>query len=222
MFKPTIKLQKKSNFVPTYHHCSVVGQIRPNCSLLRQEPKHVTISHFRNTDILKYVLVCHFCGISDSIRNNSHKLKFKYSVFLSTIYDHIPPATSSKKFFGMLMKNLRLLACERKFQDFCLSQKNFVSLQRHLVFHAFSSTNPKTCCVGEKRFSEVSVVYFVLDSILTIICGYVYFLFLVCFILVCSIISTKKKLKRQKYFILCLVFFFFEVYYMNSSLSPFT
>lgn len=92
--------------MPTYHHCSVVGQIRPNSSLLGQEAKHVTRSHFRNTYIPKYILVCYFCNISDNIHHNSHKLKFKYFVFLSTIYDHIPPATSSEKFFGMLMKNI--------------------------------------------------------------------------------------------------------------------
>ena len=34
--KPTDKLLKKSVFVPTCHLCGVVGHIRPNCSLLRQ------------------------------------------------------------------------------------------------------------------------------------------------------------------------------------------
>ena len=40
--KSTIKLQKKSIFVPTCHLCGVIGYIRPNCSLLRQKPKYVT------------------------------------------------------------------------------------------------------------------------------------------------------------------------------------
>lgn len=200
-------MQKKSNFALTYYHCSVVGQIRPNCSLLGQEPKHVTRSHFRNIDIPQYVLVCHCCGISNNICHNSHKLKFKYSCFCLQ-YMIIYPLPSLEKKFGMLMKNLRLLACERKFQDFCLSQKNFVSLQIHLVFHAFSSTNPKTCSVGEKRFSKVSVVNFVLDSIITIICGYVYFLFLVCFILVCSIIWKFQKIQKGKNILFYNLFYF--------------
>ena len=34
--KPTIREQKKSVFVPTCHLCGVVGHIRQNCSLLRQ------------------------------------------------------------------------------------------------------------------------------------------------------------------------------------------
>ena len=42
-------LQYRINvFVPTYHVCGVVGHIRPNCSLLRQKPKHVTRSVSRN------------------------------------------------------------------------------------------------------------------------------------------------------------------------------
>ena len=34
--KPTIREHNKSVFVPTCHLCGVVGHIRPNCSLLRQ------------------------------------------------------------------------------------------------------------------------------------------------------------------------------------------
>ena len=36
MSKPSIRVHKKSVFVPTCHFCGVVGHIRPNCSLLRQ------------------------------------------------------------------------------------------------------------------------------------------------------------------------------------------
>ena len=36
---PTVRVHKKFAFVPTCHLCGVVGHIRPNCSLLRQEPK---------------------------------------------------------------------------------------------------------------------------------------------------------------------------------------
>ena len=32
MFKPTIRLQKKSVFMPTRHLCGVAGHIRVNCS----------------------------------------------------------------------------------------------------------------------------------------------------------------------------------------------
>ena len=58
--KPTTKLQKKYVFVPTCHICGVVGHTRPNFCLLRQEPKPMTRNLFRNTDVPKFVPVCHF------------------------------------------------------------------------------------------------------------------------------------------------------------------
>ena len=76
MSKPTVREHNKYVFVPTCHLCSVVGHIRPNCSLLRQKPKSETRFVVKNTDIPKFVLVCHFCGVSGHIRFNCHKLKF--------------------------------------------------------------------------------------------------------------------------------------------------
>ena len=81
MSKSTVREHNKSVFVPTCHLCSVVGHIRPNCSLLRQEPKHVTGNPTRNTDVPKFVLICYFRGVRGHIRPNCHKLKFKHSVF---------------------------------------------------------------------------------------------------------------------------------------------
>ena len=100
--------------MPTCHLYGVVGHIRPNCSLLRQKPKSETRFAIRNTDVLKFVLVCHFCGVSGHIRPNCHKLKFKHSVFQSRICDDISPTISPNKLFHILLKNLSLLACERK------------------------------------------------------------------------------------------------------------
>ena len=111
--KPTIREHDKFVFVPVCHLCSVVGHIRPNCSLLRQKPKSETSFVVRNTDIPKFVHVCHFCGVSSHIRPNCYKLKFKHSVFQSRICDDISPAISPNKLFHMLLKNLSLLACER-------------------------------------------------------------------------------------------------------------
>ena len=79
--KPTASVQNKSVFVPTCHLCGVVGHIRPNCSLLRKNPKPETIFAIRNTDVPKFVPVCHFCGVFGHICPNCHKLKFKHSVF---------------------------------------------------------------------------------------------------------------------------------------------
>ena len=119
--KPAVREHKKFVFVPTCHLCGVVGHIRPNCSLLRQKPKSETRFAIRNTDVLKFVPVCHFCGVSGHIRPNCYKLKIKHFVFQSSICDDISPAISADKLFHMLLKNLSLLACEKKLQDFSLS-----------------------------------------------------------------------------------------------------
>ena len=124
--KPTVREYNKSVFVPTCYLCGVVGHIRPNCSLLRQEPKPVTENPTRNADVPKFVPVCHYCGVHGHIRPNCHKLKFKHSVFQSRICDDISPAISPNKLFHIILKNLSLLACERKLQDFGLSQKNCI------------------------------------------------------------------------------------------------
>ena len=111
MFKPSIRVYKKYVLVPTCHLCGVVGHIRPNCSLLRQKPKSETRFAVSNTDVPKFVHVCHFCGVSGHIRSNCH------FAFQSRICDDISRALSPNKLFHMLLKNLNLLACERKLQD---------------------------------------------------------------------------------------------------------
>ena len=63
MSKSTVREHNKFVFVPTYYLCGVIGHIRPNCSLLRQEPKLVTGNLTRNTNVPKFVHVCHFCGV---------------------------------------------------------------------------------------------------------------------------------------------------------------
>ena len=95
-----LECKKKSIFMPTCHLCGVVGHIRPNCSLLRQKPKHVTRSVSRNTN----VPVCHFCGVIGHICPNCHQLKFKNSVFQSRICDDISLAISPYKLFHILSK----------------------------------------------------------------------------------------------------------------------
>ena len=116
-------MHKKSVFVPTCHLYGVVGYIRPNCSLLGQKSKSETRIVVRNIDVHKFVPVCHFYGVFGHICPNCHKLIFKHDVFYSRICDDISPTISPDKLFHMLLKNLSLLACERKFQDFSLSQK---------------------------------------------------------------------------------------------------
>ena len=107
--------RKKYGFVPTYQHCGVASHIRPNCSLLSQEPKLVTRDPSRNTDVPKFVHVYHFCGVTNHISSNCHKLIFKHSIIQSRTGDDVLPMTSLENFFCLLLKNLNMLTCDWKF-----------------------------------------------------------------------------------------------------------
>ena len=109
MSKPSVRVHKKSVFVPTCHLCGVVGHIRPNYSLLRQKPKSKTRSIVQNSDVFKFVHVSHFCGLSGHIRPNCHKLKFKHFLFLSRICDDISPTISPNKFFLYAFEKFKLV-----------------------------------------------------------------------------------------------------------------
>ena len=152
MSKSTVREHTKFVFVPTYL-CGVIGHIRQNCSLLRQKPKSETRFATRNTDVPKFVHVCHFCGVRGHIRPNCHKLKFKHFLFQSRICDDISPAISPYKLFHILLKNLSLLACERNLQDFSLSQKIDVISQIHSASHGFSPTKSKTRAIWVRKDS---------------------------------------------------------------------
>ena len=105
----------------------------------------------RNTDVPKFVSVCHFCGVCGHIRPNCQKLKFKHSVFQSRICDDISSAISPYKLFHILLKSLCLLACERNLQNFSLSQKIGVISQIHSASHRFSPTKSKTRAIWVRK-----------------------------------------------------------------------
>ena len=62
--KPTFTSQPKaldgSKFIPTCHHCGVIGHIRPQCYKLRKEQKHVR-SLPKKPSGPKHI-ICHHCG----------------------------------------------------------------------------------------------------------------------------------------------------------------
>ena len=75
IFKPMSKtpprLNKNSDFVPTCHHCHIVGYIRPNCPKLSTSK----VSHpSRKPSNSKTTHVCHHCGGSGHTRPNCFKL----------------------------------------------------------------------------------------------------------------------------------------------------
>ena len=76
--KPPFRSQPKtldeSKFVPTCHHCSVIGHIRPQCSKLKREENHVVISLPKKPSGPKHI-VCHHCGAFGYLRPHCSKFQ---------------------------------------------------------------------------------------------------------------------------------------------------
>ena len=74
--KPQFRSQPKvlngSKFVPTCHHCGVIGHIRPHCSKLKREQNHVARSLPKKPSRPKHI-VCHHCGAFGSLRPHCSK-----------------------------------------------------------------------------------------------------------------------------------------------------
>ena len=63
-----------SKFIPTCHHCGVIGHIRPQCSMLKREQNHIARSLPKKPSGPKPI-VCHNCGAFGHLR--PHYSKFK-------------------------------------------------------------------------------------------------------------------------------------------------
>ena len=63
-----------SKFVPTCHHCGVIGHIRPQCHKLKREQTHVAKSLTKWPSGPKHI-ACHHCGAFGHL--SSHCSKFQ-------------------------------------------------------------------------------------------------------------------------------------------------
>ena len=76
--KPPFRSQSKvldgSKFVPTCHHCGVIGYIRPQCPKLKREQNHVTRSHPKKPSGPKHI-VYHHCGVFGHFRLHCSKFQ---------------------------------------------------------------------------------------------------------------------------------------------------
>ena len=76
--KPPFRSQPKaldgSKFVPTCHHCGVIGHIRPQCHKLKREQNHVTRSLPKKPSRPKHI-VCHHCGAFGHLRRHCSKFQ---------------------------------------------------------------------------------------------------------------------------------------------------
>ena len=71
-FRSQPMLMDRSKFVPTCHHCGVIGHIRPRCYKLKREQNHVARSLLKKTSGPKHI-VCHHCGAFGHLRPHCSK-----------------------------------------------------------------------------------------------------------------------------------------------------
>ena len=66
-FRSQPKVLEESKFVPTCHHCGVIGHIRPQCSKLKREQNHVAKSLPKKPSGSKHIF-CHHCDAFGHLR----------------------------------------------------------------------------------------------------------------------------------------------------------
>ena len=76
--KPPFRSQPKaldgSKFVPTCHHCGVIGHIRSQCHRLKREQNQVARSIPKKSSGPKHI-VCHHCGAFDHLKPHCSKFQ---------------------------------------------------------------------------------------------------------------------------------------------------
>ena len=72
LFRSQPKALDGSKFVPTCHHCGVIGHIRPQCHKLKREQNHITRSLPKKPSRPKHN-VCHHCGAFGHLRHHYSK-----------------------------------------------------------------------------------------------------------------------------------------------------
>ena len=74
--KPLFRSQPKaldgSKFVPTCHHCGVIGHIRPQCDKLKREQSHVARFLLKKPSRPNHI-ICHHCGAFGHLRSHCSK-----------------------------------------------------------------------------------------------------------------------------------------------------
>ena len=138
MFKTPPRLNKNFEFVPTCHHCHIVGHIMPNCPKLSTSKVR---SPSRKSSSSKTTHVCHHCGASGHTRPNCSKL-FPHK----RVSNRSHPL--SKGFVPILCESLKALSFLTQFQGNSNSSMSFSS---HTRTRAFSSSRPKTRAVWVRK-----------------------------------------------------------------------
>ena len=134
MSKTPPRKNKNSEFVPTCHHCRIVGHIKPNCPKLRSLSTSKVRPPSRKHSSSKTTHICHHCGVFGHTRPNFFKL-FPHKRVSNRSH---PLSKGSVPILGELLKTLSFLT---QFQGNSNSSMSFSSYTRIRVF---SSSRPKT------------------------------------------------------------------------------
>ena len=133
MSKTPPRKNKNSEFVPTCHHCHIVGHIRPNCPKLRSLSTSKVRLPSRKHNSLKTTHVCHYCGVFGHTHSNCFKL-FSHKQVSNRSH---PLSKGCVPIFGELLKALSFLT---QFQGNSNSSMSFSS---HTRTRVFSSSWPR-------------------------------------------------------------------------------
>ena len=72
LFRSQTKVLDGSKFIPTCHHCGVIGHIRPQCRKLKRKQNHMARSIPKKPSGPKYI-VCHHCSAFGHLRPHCSK-----------------------------------------------------------------------------------------------------------------------------------------------------
>ena len=170
--KPPSRSQPKvldgSKFVPTCHHCGVIGHIRFQCHKLKREQNHVTISFPKKPGRPKHI-VCHHCGAFGHLRlyySKFHafkriKRKEKLKLLGSCVKKGKPNLSKNSMLLKKVFNALNSLSM-------CISRSHSFNL--HLSSH--ETLTPNNCSVWMRKGSYGwDFAFLVIDLILSIFVG---------------------------------------------------
>ena len=129
--KPPFRFQPKaldgSKFVPTCHHCGMIGHIRPQCHKLKREQNHVARSLPKKSSGPKHI-VCHHCSA----------------------FGHLRPQCSKFHAFKRIKRKEKL----EFFESCAKKSKPVLSENSMLLKKMFNALNPLTMCISGSHSSN--------------------------------------------------------------------
>ena len=117
----------RSKFVPTFHHCGVIGHIRPQRHKLKREQNHVARSLLKKPSRPKHI-VCHHCGA----------------------FGHLRPQCSKFHAFKRIKRKEKL----EFFGNYAKKSKSVLSENSMLLKKMFNALNSLTMCISGSHSSN--------------------------------------------------------------------